>query len=365
MKERMDMEQQPVAAPEEEIDLIELAKKMWNERKLIIKWCAVAAVVALVAGFSIPKEYTTTIKLAPELREAKSGGNLGALAAMAGINLNNGGADAVNPELYPDVVSSVPFLVELFDFEVTDEEGELHATLYDYLNDHTRSPWWKAVIRAPFKLLRWFVSLFEDKPADAGGGVDTFRLTKTQNQVVRKLNERITVSVDKKTTVVTLSVMMQDPLISATVADKVMRNLQAYITKYRTDKARHDLEFTQKLYDEMQQNYYEAQQRYAKYMDQNQNIVLRSVRTEQERLQNEMNLIYGLYNQTAQQLQMAKAKVQESTPVYTVVNPATVPLKPSKPSKMLLLVGFVFLAGVMASAWVLFGRDIVQSFKEK
>ena len=62
---------------------------------------------------------------------------------------------------------------------------------------------------------------------------------------------------------------------------------------------------------------------------------------------------------------MAKAKVQQTTPVYTVVQPATVPLRPSKPSKVLILVGFVFLAVVAASAWILFGKDMVNSFRNK
>ncbi len=101
--------------------------------------------------------------------------------------------------------------------------------------------------------------------------------------------------------VVSLAVTMQDPLVAATLTDTVMRNLQNHITQYRTDKARHDLEFTQRLFDEAQGKYYAAQQRYAQYVDQNQALSGRAFRTEQERLQNEMSLAYSLYNQTAQQ----------------------------------------------------------------
>ena len=113
------------------------------------------------------------------------------------------------------------------------------------------------------------------------------------------------------------------------------------------------------------ENYYKAQQEYAVYMDRNQNISLRSAQTQQERLKNEMELAFNVYNQTAQQLQVAKAKVQEDTPVYTVVEAATVPLKPSKPSKPLILIGFVFLAGVGTCGWILFGRDLKKEFKDK
>ena len=360
--------QSSVSSPEEqEIDLLELAGKVWAERRLVLKWCGVAVVVALIVGFSIPKEYTTTVMLAPEVEGgSRSLGGLSALAGMAGINMNAGeSSDALYPELYPDIVSSVGFTTELFPVSVEDEEGELKTTLYNYLKEEQRSPWWSAILSLPFKCIGWITSLFRDEEEEnVGQGIDPFRLTKDETSVVKILNERISVSVDKKTSVITLSVTMQDPLISATMTDTVMQKLQNYITEYRTNKARHDLDFTQKLYDEAQKKYYVAQQAYADYVDMNQNISLRSVQTRQERLQNEMNLAYNLYNQTAQQLQLAKAKVQENTPVYTIVQAATVPLKASKPSKLMLLVGFVFLAGVMSVGWVLFGKGLWSSLKQ-
>lgn len=363
-----NVRQEPVARPteEQEIDLLELAGKIWADRRLVLKWCGIAVVVALVVAFSIPKEYTTTVMLAPEVEGgSRSLGGLSALAGMAGINMGSGeSSDALYPDLYPDIVSSVGFTTELFNVPVKDAEGELDTNLYTYLKEEQRSPWWSAIISFPFKCLGWVMSLFKEEEEGTDGGVNPFQLTKAEDGVVKALNGRIAVSVDKKTSLISLSVTMQDPLISATMTDTVMAKLQDYITEYRTNKARHDLDFTQKLYDEAQKKYYDAQQAYADYVDMNQNISLRSVQTRQERLQNEMNLAYNLYNQTAQQLQLAKAKVQENTPVYTIVQAATVPLKASKPSKLMILVGFVFLAGVGSVGWILFGRNIWTSLKQ-
>ena len=148
-------------------------------------------------------------------------------------------------------------------------------------------------------------------------------------------------SAEKKRGPITMHVTMQDALMSSRLADTVTQRLQVYITDYRTNKARHDLNYTEMLYKEAKQNYYDAQQRYARYTDGNQNVVLRSYKTEEDRLQNDMNLAYSLYNQMAQQLQMSKAKVLETTPVYTVVRPATVHLKHAKPNKIMLILGFI------------------------
>ena len=347
---------------DQEIDLIELAQKLWQGRRMIVRWCIAGALAGLVIGFSIPKEYTVTVKLAPEVQGNKNS-SLGILSQMAGINIGSlNSADAMSPELYPDIVQSVPFMTELFGVEVADEDGEMTMPLAEYVAKELHSPWWSVILQVPFKVLGWFIDLFRAEEPEGEGPTDPFRLTKEENEVVRSLQERISTSVDKKTLVVSLSVTMQDPLIAATLTDTVMLNLQNHITQYRTDKALHDLEFMQRLFDEAQGKYYAAQQRYAQYVDRNQALSRRSFRTEEERLQNEMSLAFNLYNQTAQQLQLARAKVQESTPVYAVVQPATVPLKPSKPSKVLVLVGCVFLAGAAAAAWLLFGREFVGAF---
>ena len=247
--------------------------------------------------------------LAPETGSKSSTGGMGALAAMAGINIgSSSGEDALSPELYPDIVSSTPFLLEMFDVKVTDQKGKINTTLYEYLDKHQRSPWWGAIASAPFKALGWVVSLFKDTPEELGDAkINPFCLTPDQAGIADALSHRISVSVDKKTGVTTLSVTMQDPLISAALTDTVMHCLQNYITDYRTNKARHDLAFTEKLFDDAQGN----------------------------------------------------------TPVYTVVQPATVPLRPAKPNKIMILIGFVFLAGVGSIGWILFVKDLLNGWKKQ
>lgn len=356
----------PQQPEEQEIDLIELAQKVWAERKLVFKACGIAVIVALVVAFSIPKEYATSVTLAPETGGKSVSGGIGALASMAGISLGaSSGEDALSPELYPDIVSSTPFLINLFDVRVKSEEAEVDTTLYAYLKEYQRSPWWSAITSAPFKVLGWTMSLFRDEqPEEGDAKLDPFHLTKEESGIAKALGSRLAVSVDKKTGVTTLTVTMQDALISASLTDTVMHSLQNYITDYRTNKARHDLAYMEKLYDEAKQDYTEAQQKYAQFADANLNISRLVYRAEQERLQNEMNLAYQMYTTVSQQLQMAKAKVQEITPVYTVVQPATVPLRAAKPNKLMILVGFVFLAGVGSVGWILFVKDFIRNWKK-
>lgn len=351
---------------EKEIDLLELAMKLWDQKKKICIWCFIGAILGVVVAFSIPKEYTTDVKLAPEASgNSKVNGSLGAMAAMVGLGGGSqSGGDAVNPMLYPDVVSSVPFLVDLFNVPVEDIDGEKKITVREYVEEDLRSPWWSVIMRLPFKLIGLLRSSDKDE-TNSDKAIDTFQLTKPEDSVVKALRARIAASVDTKTSVITISVMMQDPLVSATLADTVVNRLQEYITDYRTNKARKDLEYAELLNKEAQDNYYKAQQRYADYLDRNNGLILHSAQTTRERLQNEATLAFNLYNQTAQQVQLAKAKVQENTPVYAIVTPATVPIKPTSPRKPLILVGFVFLAFVASSAWILYGKPLMEEFKQK
>ncbi len=341
-------------SPLPEIDLVALTGYLWKKRCFLLKCCGIAAVVGLIIAFSIPKEFTTTVKLAPETTDATSKmGSLGGLAAMAGIDLSStSGQDALSPNLYPDIVHSTPFLLELFPEKVTDKKKKHTITLYDYMADHQHSAWWTVLVKAPLKGLAALRSLFSDNEENEGQ-LNPFQLTRKQEEVLKNLRQRITVFVDKKTQVVTLGVDMQDPLISADVAHNIVIKLQTYITHYRTQKAKKDLEFTEKVLKESRAAYYKAQQAYAAFEDGNKNIISASYRTEQERLRNEMTLTFNVYNTLAQKLEQDKLRVQEHTPVYTIIEPATVPLKASFPQKLLILVAFIFLAFIGGCGYLL------------
>lgn len=356
------------AVSEKEIDIMGLVTKLWIQRRRLVKWGIWGAVIGIIIAFSIPKEYTTKVKLAPEVGDdyINTGGGLGALMAMVGGSASDfSSSDAVYPLLYPDVVSSVPFLTELFDMEVKTAQGE-EMTLQQYVRTKTRLPWWSYIINFPFKLIN---KIFSSQPAPAKPGeehqLDTFHLTKKEIGLVRTLQQDISCTVDVKTSIVTIEVTMQDPVVSAMVADRVIDKLQEYVTIYRTNKSRKDLVYAQKLNQEARDEYYAAQQRFADYLDSNQGMVNFSAQTVRDRLENEARLAFDLYNQTARQEQVAQAKVQENTPVFAVVHPATVPGGASAPPKLMIIVGFGFLAVLICAVWIVFGTSIYDEYRNK
>ena len=353
----------------DEIDIMELLRKLFKEWKLILKWCGIAAVVGLIIGFSIPREYTVNSKMVPELVSRSGSGSLYSLASLAGINVSSTStSDAVFPELYPDIISSTPFVVELFPVQVDFKykKSDMTSDYYTYLKEYNKSPWWGKVLGFPMKALGWFMDLFREKeePVEGYADLNPAELTQEQEDIAKAIRENVSLSVDKKNSVISLAVTAQDPKVAADISEVVIDRLQAYVTDYRTEKARQDLAYYEKLYEEYKDAYFTSQQRYASYVDRNQGIILQRVKTEEERLQNEMNLNYQLYNACAQQLQTAKAKVQQETPVFTIINPPQVPLKRSNTSKLTILIASIFLGAVIAAVWILWGRDMIAKLKK-
>ena len=350
------------------IDIMELISKLWKKRAMIIRWCIVGAVIALVAGFSIPKTYKADVTLAPETQQRTSSG-VSSIASMMGISLNNS-VDAISVDMFPDVVHSTPFIVELFDIPVTFERKDsvITTTLIDYMLEYQKQAWWSYVIQAPFKALGWCIDIVTpDKEEEENAGDGTLNpnnLPKKERKVVKYFAENIMVNVDKKTGKTQMELTMQDPLVVATVMEAVTENLKEYMSDYRTSKARQDVENLQVIAELRKADYYKAQQAYADYIDSNKSVIRQSAQAERERLQQEMNLAYQVYSQVATQLEGARIQAEQAKPVFAIINPVTVPIKKAGPSKAKMLVIFTFLAGCCAAAWVLFGEDYWKKLKE-
>lgn len=355
----------PLQEDELEIDLMEYARKLWAARKLLLKVAGVAFLLALVIHASLPTKYTAKVMLASE--GTKGGASsLSGMAAMLGFGNFSGGTDAsaLNFSMASDIVASTPFILELFDTPVQTIDGKMDTTIVAYLETESR-PWWNTVMALPSMAIGGIKSLFTSEEEVVGKEViDPFRLTPSQMGRIGAIKSIIKAEIDKKSSMTTISVTLQDPLIAATMVDTVVVKLQKYITNYQVSKAQEDCEYWEQLYKERQNDYYTAQKNYAEYMDANKNVILQRVRSEEERLQNEMNLAYQVYSNVATQLQMARAKVQETKPSFTVFEPASVPLYPSGLSAKILILGLVFLAVMATSAWVLFGKDLWASLKE-
>ena len=326
------------------IDLRALWKKIKERRRLFYITLPVAFVLSSLYIICIPRSYDTNVKLAPEMENPMSGGTLGSLASSFGFDLSNlESTDAISPLLYPDLMDDNGFVSKFFNFKVTSADGKINTNYHDYLRDHQKAAWWAYVIE-------WVKGLFpksqEEGVASGDGDYNPYVLSRDESNLIKKIQGNVKFSTDKKTGVITIQVRDQDKLICKTVADSACSQLQKFITNYRTNKARIDLDYYTKLAADAKHSYERARQLYGSYSDRNMDVVLESYRAKQEDLENDMQLKFNTYSTLNTQLQAAKAKVQERTPAFTVIKGAEVPVKPSAPKRMIFVLGATFLAFV-------------------
>ena len=324
------------------IDYSKLYQLLLKYRKLYLIVLSVAFIVTAFYTLSLPNYYNCTVKLSPELSRTRSGSSLSSLASSLGIDLGSAlssTSDAIRPALYPELMASVDFRADLLKVKVKPRDSEAELTYYDYLRDGQKRPWWSCIFRNSAK--KDTVNL------------DPHRMTKRQAAIAKSVGRKVSCSVNKRTSVITISVQDYDPEVCTTIADSAMVLLQRFITNYRTRKARVDLEHNQKMHDEAKALYEKACQDYAQYADANMNSFLEEVRQKRLNKETEMQLQRTIYQQVSARLKQAEMKVQEDTPAFAVVQASTVPVKKAGPKRTMICLVAMLLAFFATSVYVL------------
>lgn len=348
-----------------EINVFDLLYKLWNNKKLIFKALFICFILGLIIGFSMPKLYKATVTLSPESGQNGNSGSLSGMASMLGISgFSNASQDAVNSSMFPDIINTTPFILEMYNIQVKPQHSEVSLALSEYIT-HQKAPWWNYILGFPGMIISQISSLFSSNevPQDVDTTINPFRLTKEQNGKIAAIKGALSATLDSKSNMTIVSATFQDPEVAAIVADSAVTKLQEYIIDYRTRKAQEDCNYLEKLCKERKKEYHQAQKAYADFMDANRNVVLQRTQAEGTRLQNDMSIAFQIYSQVETQLQVARAKVQEAKPVFAIVEPATVPLSPSSPNKKIIILGLMFLGFIGSSAWILFGKELWQSLR--
>ncbi len=308
--------------------------------------------------------------MVPQGNSTSSGmGGLSSLAAMAGFNLGSGStADALSPTIYPQIIQSIPFQLELMNSQFDCPDVNHPISLFEYYTAYQKASIigtiQKYTLGLPFVLLRAIRGKPKQISLDNSSESQLILLTADQNAVRGILSQQISLDINDNDGYITLSTNFSDPLLAAQVAQKAQNMLQEYITKYKLEKAADQLKFIQARYEEKKGEFEDAQHQLAMFRDRNKNVSSALALTEQEQLQSQYTLAYSVYSELAKQVETAQIQVKEDTPILTVIEPVQVPMSKSKPNRPLILFIWIFLGGV-AGVGLIFGREFFSSVKEK
>lgn len=338
---------------EEEIDLVEVIRKLWKNRKLIIKITVVFMVLGVLVALFSPKVYTAGCTMVPQSGDKKAGGSLSGLASMVGINLGGvSSGEILAPSIYPKILSSIPFKKDLMATPLKFEDYEEPVTLLDYYTkeEYQRFSLGGTIMKYTIGLPGLILSAIrgvDTTTISTGEGSLIQTLSQDEKDMSKMLDNMVSLNVNDKEGYVQLSASLAEPLAVAQLAQRAQTLLQEYITRFKIEKVQSNLDFVRNQYENAKVRYEDKQEELARFRDANKNFSSAVAKTREEMLTNDYNLAFNVYSELAKQLEQAEIAVNETTPILTVVEPVVVPTERSKPKRGLICVLFTFL-GVFA-----------------
>ena len=322
-----------------QIDLRLVFKRIGEHKKLFFITLPIVIALSSYIILCVPRTYKSETAMAPEASPSMDVGALGDIASSFGFDLPTGkSADAISPLIYPDLMNDNGFATALFKVNVQTIDKKINTDYYDYLKHHTKLSPKNTANFAPEKF-------------------NPYQLSKIDNDLVKGMRDNIKISTDKKTGIISIATVAQDPMVAKMLADATRTQLQKYIIEYRTKKLRNDVNHYQSLVNQAKKEYEKVRKEYGQISDADIDVVLESVKLKQNDLENDMQLKYNTYTTLMAQLKAADAKLQEHTPVFTTIQGAEVPVKPSGPKRMLFVLEMFISAFIILSVYVI--RDIL------
>ena len=354
------------------LDMMALVKQLWEGKKTVIIWTCVFMVLGLVSALTMKRTYQVTTMMVPQVA-SKSSSSLSSLAALAGVDLTTTSQTAdLSPIVYPQIVSSVPFQLDLMYAPLHYSKADTAVSMMVYYKEYAKATFFDNVKKYTIGLPGVILGKLKKEAPEVvlpAGGVGTEEevlkpivVTKDEEKMLKSMGTAVSLLADKKEGTLTLTVNGIEPIQTAELAMKAQQLLQDEITRFRTEKAQNELNYIQARYDEVKAEAEASQVALANVIDRTTQTVSKRDLIERERVQAKYNLANSLYTDMAKQLEAAKMQVKKDTPTFTVIQPVKVPMQPSN-SRAKKLVIFTFFGFVIGCGIVL-GKGYLPKLKE-
>jgi lipopolysaccharide biosynthesis protein len=343
---------------EDEIDFLQLFHKVWAGRKLILLVTIVFLILGILVALFSAKEYTATTIMVPQTSDSKSGGGLGNLAALAGVNL--GGASETLPlTTYEKIIQSVPFKKRLVQTPLSFQGIPKKVTYEDYCKNYTK----------PSLLGSLMSFLLPSPPAEPAvtigdDSIDITTLSREERGILNSIDGKLSLKLNEKEGFITLSCVMPEALPAAQMLQRAQQLLQETVTEFKLQKAREEYDFVSQRCNEAEKDFKAKQYAVAQFQDRNRDLFSSLPQTRLQQMQAEYNLAFSVYTELAKQLETKRIKLKEDQPIFTIIEPVSVPNERSKPKRVMIVAIWTFV-GLVIGIGTIFFRDFRRQLREK
>ncbi|MGY8950029.1 MAG: GNVR domain-containing protein, partial [Flavobacteriales bacterium] len=195
---------------------------------------------------------------------------------------------------------------------------------------------------------------------------EIYSVSQEDKELFNTIADALSLSINDKEGFITISFTDSDKNIAAQITQITQNLLQEKIIEFKNQSSNEMLDFAIKQYDENKNSYEKLQDKRAIFVDKNINISSSLFQNKLDRIESEVNISESIVQQLASQVEQAKLQVNKDTPVFTTIQPVTIPFERSAPKRSLIVIVFGFLGIVVSVGYVLVKEplnEIIKSIK--
>jgi uncharacterized protein involved in exopolysaccharide biosynthesis len=306
--------------------VVEVISTLWSSRKLIVAIVGGATALAIVICLFLPKYYRSTTTILPETEKSKLGslGGLSDLASLAGVNTGEGSL----VKLYPIIIKS---------------EAVLRNVLY--------SRYRSAAFKDSVNLLEYW----EIEASTPGLAYEL---------ALKALQDDLEVSMEIKTSVVTISTETKEPQLSADIINKVASELDQFIRTKRRTNASEQRKWIEVRLLEVKRDLEQSENALREFREKNRRVSdSPQLLLEQDRLIRDVQINAALYAELKKQYELIKIEEIKNIPIINIMDPGRPAARKERP-KRIAIVFTTFLLSLIASVgYVLVANQYKQQIR--
>ena len=346
----------------DEIDLTVLLKTVFLARRFVLRITTLFAIIGVVVALVSPVRYTASSTFMPQLSQGSTSSSLGGLASLAGINLSavmGGQPQEISPSLYPQITKSIPYRLSLLNQPV----GPNNISMRAYIIENASEPSvFSTIKKYTIGLPRLLFSRSDDDDVNRESSLLT--ISEEDRDLFAYLEGVLTIEVDEKEGLVSLYAELDDRFVAARLAQAATDLLQRNVIAFKSQSARNNLDFIERQFESKRLEFEQIQDSIAIFKDQNLNITSTLYQNQLTRLESQFSVTSSVFQELAGQVEQAKIQVNKDTPIFTIIEPVSVPLERTKPKRSLIVVIWTSLGGVLAVGWSLLKAPAKEIIKE-
>ncbi len=297
-------------------------QSLWkNIKKLILFNAAVGLATVLVLLFLVKNYYVSSITILPDYGEKETTlSQLSGLASLAGVSVGQSSPTGI----YENLLKSKAVVAPVIYAKYKTEKFPDSVNLIQYLKikpDKNLSP----------ALQKWEMFLKAYRAMTAG---------------------RISTSMDQINKIMTVSVKMSEPALSAEIVDNLVKSLDHYVRTKRKSYASDQLAYIQERLSQVSDSLKMAEDALRDFREQNR-MILQSpeLMLIQSRLSRNVDILGSVYLELRNQYELAKIDVIKDTPIINVRDYARNPIYKAGPGKLKTLIIILFLSGIFSGLY--------------